>query len=174
MTPINPPGRIIKTINKREKVVISLKIGPNWYEKCASNNPSNNPPQKAPVNEPNPPIIIATKPLTVHQKPNSGVTWDSVDNTKNAAIPPRTPATINVKEFTRFVLQPISFAVSAEFETALNIMPYLVLYTAKNKIAEIINAINIFKIWSPLKKSPPNSNVEMSKEGNECVLSGRS
>ena len=82
--------------------------------------------------------------------------------------------TINVKELTRFVLHPISFAVSAEFATALNTMPYLVLYTARNKIAEIISAINIFKIWSPLKKSPPNSNVEISRDGNGCVLSGRS
>ena len=46
--------------------------------------------------------------------------------------------------------------------------------TVSDNEQEIINAINIFKIWSPLKKSPPNSNVEISKEGNECVLSGRS
>ena len=114
-------------ISRMEKVVISLKIGPNWYEKWASNKPSNKPPHKAPVSEPNPPITIATRPLTVHQNPKSGVTWDSVDNTKNAATPPRMPAATNVKELTRLVLHPISFAVSAELETALNTIPYLVL-----------------------------------------------
>ena len=77
----------------------------------------------APGNDPIPPNIIATRPFRVHQKPKNGVTCDSVDRIRNAAMAPKIPEKANANEVILFELTPIFFANSLSNETPLNKRP---------------------------------------------------